>query len=103
MRKLALRIIAILVVAISLTACGNSELDNARTEINNLSAKNVTLTNSNATLRDDLSKEIQAKKEHAIAEEKFKNLHRQAVADLGTALDKLRACQGHKANPKKRK
>lgn len=103
MKQTVFRIIAVLVVAISLTACGNSELDNTRTEITNLQTKNAELTNRNATLRDDLNKEIQAKKEHAIAEEKFKNLHKQAVADLGTALDKLRACQGHKPNSKKKK
>lgn len=92
-----IRFIAVAVVAFCLTACGEDpELTDARTTTNNLRTEN-------SKLRADLNAEIKAKKVHAIAEEKFKNLHKQAVTDHATALNKLRACQsGPQPKPKKK-
>lgn len=89
-----IRIIGIVLIATGLAACGNPELDEARAKVNSLQGEV-------GRLRVDLDTEIAAKKRHAVLEEKYKNLHKQAVADHSTALNKLRACQSG-PQPKKK-
>lgn len=91
-----IRFIGIILVAAGLAACGNPELDEARAKVNSLQGEV-------GRLRVDLDTEIAAKKRHAVLEEKYKNLHKQAERDHRAALDKLKACQGNlPPRPKKK-
>lgn len=96
-----IRFIAIAVAVLGLTACGDldridaGEANAARIQkvLDGVRLELAEVKSANTKLRADLNAEVKAKLTHAVREEKFKNLHEQAVADHATALNKLRACQ----------